>query len=52
VRAVPVRNPTPQRHVYSVWRRSSAENHVRRHVHDQLLAVAPESSRAPLAAVA
>jgi DNA-binding transcriptional LysR family regulator len=44
VRAVPVRNPTPQRHVYSVWRRSSAENSVRRHVHEQLLAVTPESS--------
>jgi DNA-binding transcriptional LysR family regulator len=39
VRAVPVRNPTPQRHVYSVWRRASTDNHVRRHVQEQLLAV-------------
>jgi DNA-binding transcriptional LysR family regulator len=42
VRAVPVRNPTPQRRVYSVWRRASADNHVRRHVHEQLLAVTSE----------
>jgi DNA-binding transcriptional LysR family regulator len=42
VRAVPVRNPTPQRRVYSVWRRASADNHLRRHVHEQLLAVASE----------
>jgi DNA-binding transcriptional LysR family regulator len=39
VRAVPVRNPTPQRHVYSVWRRASADNHVRRHVQEQLVGV-------------
>ena len=39
VRAVPVRNPTPQRHVYSVWRRASTDNHVRQHVQEQLLAV-------------
>jgi len=39
VRAVPVRNPTPQRNVYSVWRRASADNHVRRHVQEQLLQV-------------
>ena len=39
VRAVPVRNPTPQRHVYSVWRRASADNHVRRHVQEQLVVV-------------
>jgi DNA-binding transcriptional LysR family regulator len=44
VRAVPVRNPTPHRQVYSVWRRASADNHVRRHVHEQLLAVTPISS--------
>jgi DNA-binding transcriptional LysR family regulator len=42
VRAVPVRKPTPQRHVYSVWRRSSVDNHVRRHVQEQLLAVIRE----------
>jgi DNA-binding transcriptional LysR family regulator len=42
VRAVPVRHPTPQRRVYSVWRRASADNHLRRHVHEQLLAVASE----------
>ena len=39
VRAVPVRNPTPHRHVYSVWRRASADNHVRRHVQEQLVVV-------------
>ena len=39
VRAVPVRNPTPHRHVYSVWRRASADNHVRRHVQEQLVGV-------------
>jgi DNA-binding transcriptional LysR family regulator len=43
VRAVPVVNPTPQRHVYSVWRRASSESHVRRHVHEQLLQVLPSS---------
>jgi DNA-binding transcriptional LysR family regulator len=37
VRAVPLRNPTPQRHVYSVWRRASTENQVRRHVQEQLV---------------
>ena len=36
VRPVPVVNPVPQRQVYSLWRSASAENHVRRHVHEQL----------------
>lgn len=40
VRTVAVRKPTPQRHIYAVWRRASADNHVRRHVHEQLLRVA------------
>jgi DNA-binding transcriptional LysR family regulator len=42
VRTVPVVNPTPQRQIYSLWRRSSADNHVRRHVHEQLLHVVSE----------
>jgi DNA-binding transcriptional LysR family regulator len=36
VRAIPLVNPTPQRHVYSLWRRASTDNHVRRHVQEQL----------------
>ena len=40
VRALPLNNPTPRRHVYSVWRRASAENPVRRHVQEQLQHVA------------
>jgi DNA-binding transcriptional LysR family regulator len=43
VRAVPLTNPTPRRHVYSLWRRASAENHLRRHVQEQLLQLLPES---------
>ena len=39
VRPVPVINPTPHRHVYSVWRRASTDNHVRRHVQEQLVEV-------------
>jgi DNA-binding transcriptional LysR family regulator len=35
VRAVPL-SPSPQRHVFSLWRRASIENHVRRHVQEQL----------------
>ncbi len=46
VRAIPVRNPTPQRHVYSVWRRASADNHVRVHVQEQLHALARELKNA------
>ena len=42
VTAVPLHNPTPRRHVYSVWRRASAENPVRRHVQEQLKVVAAE----------
>ena len=41
VRAVPVTNPTPHRHVYAVWRRASATNPVRRHVQEELLQVLP-----------
>ncbi len=44
VRAVPVDNPTPHRHIYSVWRRASADNHVRRHVQQQLEIVAAEAT--------
>ncbi len=39
--AVPLVNPTPERQIYALWRKASAENHVRRHVVEQLLAVAP-----------
>jgi len=38
---VPLVNPIPERQVYSLWRKSSADNPVRRHVHEQLMAVAP-----------
>jgi DNA-binding transcriptional LysR family regulator len=44
VRAVPIHNPTPRRHVYSVWRRASAESPVRRHVQEQLQLVAGQIS--------
>jgi DNA-binding transcriptional LysR family regulator len=47
VRAVPVNNPTPRRHVYSVWRRASVENQVRRHVQEQLELVAAGCDGAP-----
>lgn len=40
VRTVPIDNPTPRRHVYSVWRRASAESPARRHVQEQLQLVA------------
>ncbi|MDE3134433.1 MAG: LysR family transcriptional regulator [Acidobacteriota bacterium] len=39
VRAVPVRNPTPHRQIYSVWRRASVDNPERRHVQQQLESV-------------
>jgi DNA-binding transcriptional LysR family regulator len=45
VRAVPLTEPTPQRHVYSVWRRSSSENPVRHHVQDQLEALVAQRSQ-------
>jgi DNA-binding transcriptional LysR family regulator len=41
VRAVPLANPTPRRHVYALWRRASADNHVRRHVVEELARVLP-----------
>lgn len=44
VRAVEVVNPTPERRVHSLWRRSSSENPVRRHVHEQLLALVAEQT--------
>ncbi len=47
VRAVPVINPTPERQIYSLWRRASADNHVRRHVQEQLLEVAVPLSVTP-----
>lgn len=40
VRAVRLHNPTPQRQIYSLWRRASTDNHLRRHVHEQLRLVA------------
>jgi DNA-binding transcriptional LysR family regulator len=50
VRAVPLINPTPRRHVYSLWRRASAENHLRRHVQEQLLRSVPGPVAGPAAA--
>jgi DNA-binding transcriptional LysR family regulator len=40
--AVPVRNPEPRRHVYSVWRHASVGNPARRHVQEQLELVVAE----------